>query len=155
MTTANVVFSGPADRVKPIYDEAIVASGQTIYPGNLILRDNSGEWINHNVALQGGDYYIADMDIIRQKKVTDALTASDTAGAFYPQNGETYNVRLAAAQTVVVGDPLTSNGDGTVKKAQTGGGDEVLFYAREDVTTTGAVGRIRARVATAGFNASA
>jgi len=155
MTTANVVFSGPGEKVKPLMQEAVIASGETIKPGHLVLLDSSGEWKNHDSAGQGGDYCIADMNVIEQKSATETLTIGDTAPAFVPTPGETYNIVLADGETIAVGDPLTSNGDGTVKEAVTSGGDEVLFYAREAVTTSGATGRIRARVATANYSATA
>jgi hypothetical protein len=154
MTTANVVFGGPVEVVKPIQIDAAIATGQTIYPGNLVLL-SSGEFINHNVAKQGGNYFVADLNFIEQKAVTAALTAGDTATAFVPEPGHIYNLRLTTSQTVVAGDPLTSTGNGTVRKATTNGLEQVLFYAREDVTTTGTVARINARVATAGFIATA
>lgn len=157
MTTANVVFSGPADRVKPLQEEAIVATGQTILPGHLVIK-SSGEYIVHGTAGVGGPYRIADLDFIRQKNVTEALTADDTAQAFIPQPGETYNIIVGNSQTVVVGSPLTSNANGTVKVATITGAtpDVVLFYAEEEVTTSGGTtARIRARVATAGYKATA
>lgn len=156
MTTANVVFSGPADRVKPLMEEAIIATGQTIMPGHLVIK-SSGEYIVHGTAGVGGAYRIADMDTIRQKAVTEALTADDTAQAFIPQPGESYNVVVGTSQTIVIDSPLTSNANGTVKLATVTGAtpDVVLFYAEEAVTTTGATARIRARVATAGYKATA
>lgn len=153
MTTANVVFSGPADVVKPTYQEAQVASGQTILPGHLVLKNSGGEWINHNVDGQGGAYRIADINIIEQKGVTDALTVGQDSGAFWPRTGETYNIIVADGETVVVDSPLTSNGDGTCKVAATDGTEEVLFYAEEAASPSGSTARVRARVATAGYNA--
>lgn len=155
MTTANTVFSGPADVVKPIYEEAPVKAAETILPGHLVLENASGEWINHNAASKGGDYRIANMNIIEQKSATTALTAGDDATAFVPRPGEVYNVVVADGETIAIGDPLVSNGDGTVKEGTTDGFDDILFYAREAVTTSGSTGRIRARVATATYNATA
>lgn len=155
MTTANTVFSGPADIAKPIYEEAPIKAAEVIKPGHLVLENSSGEWINHNSAGQGGDYRIANLNIIEQEGATVTLTAGDDATAFVPRPGEVYNVVVADGETIVVGDALVSNGDGTVKKGTTDGYDEVLFYAREAVTTSGSTGRIRARVATATFNATA
>jgi hypothetical protein len=156
MTTANVVFSGPAEVVKPLMEEAIIATGQTIMPGHLVIK-SSGEYIVHGTAGVGGPYRIADMDFIRNGKVTDALVADDTAQAFIPRVGETYNIVVGTSQTVVVDSPLTSNANGTVKVATITGAtpDVVLFYAEEAVTTTGATARIRARVAHAGYKATA
>lgn len=157
MTTANVVFSGPAVENKPIYAEKNVAAGQTPAPGALVVDDGSGAWTVHATAGAGGQFYVLDMNILEQKAVTDAYAAGERAGAFYPRDGETYNVILADAQTIDVGDPLTSNADGSVKEATTTGAtpDVVLFYAEEAITTSGATDRIRARVATAGFPATA
>jgi hypothetical protein len=149
MTTANVVFSGPASHTMPIRREAPVASGQTIYPGQLV-EYSSGEWVEASTDGQGGDFYIADMDTIKQKTVTDALTVGDDAQAFVPEVGCTYNLVLAASQTITLGEGLTSNGSGEVKSAATDGTEAVLFCAEEAVTTTGATGRIRARYNTGG-----
>lgn len=148
----NTVFSGPADVVKPTYQEAVVATGETILPGHLLLKA-SGEWKNHDSEGQGGPYRIADINIIEQKNYDDALTVGQTSGAFWPRVGETYNVVVAESQTVVADSPLTSNGDGTVKIAATDGTEQVLMYADEAVTTgSGETARVRARIATAGYN---
>lgn len=157
MTTANVVFSGPAIENQPIYAEKNVASGQTPSPGALVIDDGSGKWTVHDTAGAGGQFYIIDMNIFEQKSVTEAYAAGDRAGAFYPRDGETYNLIVADGEDIAVGDALTSNGDGTLKEATTTGAtpDVVLFYAEEPLVTSGSTGRIRARVATAGFPATA
>ena len=156
MTTANVVFSGPADKVKPIYQERPVASGETILPGHLVL-ESSGEWVNHDGEGEGGAYRIADMNIIEQKSATDALTVGQDSGAFWPQPGETYNIVVADGETVAADSPLTSNGDGTCKVATVTGAtpEVVLFYAEEAASPSGSTARVRARVATAGYPATA
>lgn len=156
-TTANVVFSGPAEVVKPLMEEAVIASGQSIKPGMLVIK-SSGQYIVHGTAGVGGPYRIADVDFIRNGKATDTLVALDTAQAFIPRVGETYNVVIGASQTIVVDSPLTSNGNGTLKLATITGAtpDVVLFYAETAVTTGGgATARIRARVAHAGYKATA
>jgi hypothetical protein len=153
MTTANVVFSGPADVVKPTVREFIVASGETILPGMLATLNGSGAAIRHNVAGQGGYVFVADLNFIEQKNVTEALTIGGIGQFFYPRVGETYNIVLAASQTIAVGAALTSNGVGAVRSALLTGAEEILFYAEEAITTTGATARIRARVATSGRNA--
>lgn len=152
MTTANVVFSGAADIVKPVQDEAVVASGETILPGMLLLK-SSGEFIAHDEDGQGGPYRIADVNFIKQEGVTDAYDVGDTCYAFYPRPGEYYNCVLAASQTITKDEALTSNGAGALKSAAVDGTEEVLAYADEDLTTTGATGRLRVRIATASYNA--
>lgn len=157
MTTANVVFSGPASAVAPVTREAKVASGQTILPGHLVVL-SSGEWVG--VTTQGGaaGFCIADMNVIEQKTVTDALTVGDSAKAFVPEVGCTYNLVLADSQTIAVGAALTSSATaGQVEAATLTGAtvDQVLFIAEEAVTTSGATGRIRARHVASGVAATA
>jgi hypothetical protein len=157
MATANVVFSGPADIVAPLIEEAIIASGQTIKPGNLVIK-SSGQYIVHGTAGVGGAYRIANLDVIRNGRVTDTLVAGDTCQAFIPRPGESYNVIVGASQTIAIDSPLTSNANGTLKLATITGAtpDVVLFYAEEAVTTgSGVTARILARVATAGHKATA
>lgn len=157
MTTANVVFSGPATQVTTNKREAKVATGETILPGHLMLIDGNGEFINHNVAGEGDGVLIAEMDLIRQKSVTEALTVGENAEGYVPVPGETYNLVLADGNTIAKGDALSSNGDGTVTAATEGGAtpDVIIGYAEEAVTTAGATGRIRARIATYGSKATA
>lgn len=153
MTTANVVFSGPASSVRPLSREAAVKAGQTILPGNLVIYD-AGEWQNHNVAGQGRDFFIADMNVIEQKSVSEALTAGQNHKAFVPEIGSTYNLRVGASQTIIVGTPLTSAGNGNVRVALTNGTEAILFAA-EEVITTGGGGSARVRARYIGNTAAA
>lgn len=157
MTTANVVFSGPASNVEPITRSAPIASGETILPGHLVVL-SSGEWVG--VTTQGGaaGFCIADMNVIEQKSATEALTVGDTAKAFVPEVGCTYNLVLADGETIAVGAALTSSATaGQVEAATTTGAtvDEVLFIAEEAVTTSGSTARIRARHVASGVAATA
>lgn len=157
MTSANVVFSGPASDVAPIKRSKKVESGATILPGMLVEDNGSGEWQVHSTQGSGGDLYVADMNVIEQKKVTEALTAGQTHSALVPEVGRTYNVVLAALQTITAGELLTSDGAGAVETATITGAtpDVVLFAAEEAVTTTGSTGRIRARYVASGVPATA
>jgi hypothetical protein len=157
MTTANVVFSGPARNVQPITREAKIATGETILPGHLVIL-NAGEW--DGVTTQGGapGFCIADMNVIEQKNVSAALTVGDNAKAFVPEVGDTYNLVLAVSQTIVKGSPLTSSATaGEIEIAVVTGAtpDQVLFIAEEAITTTGTVARIRVRHVATGVSATA
>jgi hypothetical protein len=144
MTTANVVFSGPATKRDPITRSKLIASGQTILPGHLVVLNGSGEFVANTTQGVVEGVMIADMNVIEQKSVTEALTAGDMAKAFVPEVGCTYNLVLAASQTIAEGDGLTPDATaGQVEAAASG--DEVMFVAEEAVTTTGATGRIRVR----------
>jgi ribosome-associated protein YbcJ (S4-like RNA binding protein) len=157
MTTANVVFSGPARNVQPITREAKIATGETILPGHLVIL-NAGEW--DGVTTQGGaaGFCIADMNVIEQKTVTDALTVGGNAKAFVPEVGATYNLVLADGETIILGSPLTSSATaGEVEIAIVTGAtpDQVLFIAEEAITTSGSTARIRARHVASGVSATA
>lgn len=152
MTTANTVFAGPVEAVKPLMREAKIKVAETLVGGMLVELD-AGEWAAHGTADVGGDIYIIDMDTIGQKAVDAALTVGQSHPAFIPQVGYSYNVILAASQTITKGMSLASNGAGAVKEAAVDGTDEALFVADEAVTTTGSTGRIRARYNPTGVNA--
>lgn len=155
MTTANVVFAGPVEAVKPLMREARIKTGETLVGGNLVNLDG-GEWQAHPTADVGGDIYVADMDTIGQKAIGDTLVEGQSHPAFIPEVGKSYNLILAASQVVAKGVSLASNGDGTVKIAATDGSSEALFVADEAVTTgAGVTGRITARYNPTGANATA
>lgn len=147
MTSANTVFSGPASVVDPITRSAKIASGVTVTPGMLVELDSNGEFILHAAAGTGNDVLIADMNVAEQKKVDEDLTSGDTAKAFVPEVGCTYNVILTDGQTIAKGDPLASAGDGKLVAATTGTAtpDVTLFVAEESLSPSGSDGRIRAR----------
>lgn len=151
MTTANTVFAGPVEAVKPLMREAKIASGQTL-TGGMLVELTSGEWTAHDAAGVGGDICVIDMDTIGQQAVGDALTVGQSHAAFIPQVGYSYNLVLAASQTVAKGASLTSNGAGAVRLTAADGSEEPLFVADEAVTTTGATGRIRVRYNPTGVN---
>jgi len=154
MTTANTVFAGPVEAVKPLMREAKIATGQSLVGGNLVELA-SGEWTAHGTADVGGDIYIIDMNTVGQKAVSAALTVGQSSPAFVPELGKSYNIVLAASQTITVGEALSSNGAGLVKSAPTDGSSEALFTAEEAVTTgSGVTARIRARYNPTGVNAT-
>jgi hypothetical protein len=64
--------------------------------------------------------------------------------------GDQLNLLLTTSQTIVIGDPLVSNGDGFLKKATISAStleDAVVGYAAAAVTTTGATARILTNMA--------
>jgi len=153
MTTANTVFAGPVEVNKPLMREAKIKAGETLV-GGMLVELSSGEWQAHGTADVGGDICVIDMDTIGQQAVTAALTVGQSHAAFIPQVGYSYNLVLAASQTITKGEALSSDGSGAVKSAATDGSSEALFVADEDVTTgAGGTGRIRARYNPTGVNA--
>jgi hypothetical protein len=153
MTTANTVFAGPVEVVRPLMAEAVIKAGETLVGGMLVKLD-AGEFAAADADV-GGDVKIIDMDTIGQKAVGATLTVGQTHPAFIPQVGYKYNLVLAASQTIAKGASLTSSGAGAVKADAGDGSTEPLFVADEAVTTTGATGRIRAIYNPTGVNALA
>lgn len=153
MTSANVVFMSPAHETNPIRREKPIETGATLYGGNLVEDNGSGEWQAASTDGQGGDINILDLNGAKQLGLTDAWTVGDDAQAFVPQTGYSYNLVLAASQVITDGEALTSNGAGAVKTCATDGTEAALFIAEEAVTTTGATGRIRARYQPGSFAA--
>jgi hypothetical protein len=133
--------------------EGPMKDDEAVKPGMLVVFDSSGEVIKH--ASSGGN-----VDAVGFAMPEDFQTFKDSyadVSAF--ANGsrirvvQGYGARyawLAASQTIVQGDPLESNGDGTLKKHAPA--DEttsilhnrVVGYAQEAKTTgVGAVSQIR------------
>lgn len=157
MTSINVVFAGPETETRPIRAEKPIASGETLYPGYLVEDNGSGEWQAHSTAGTGADMAVIDLNGAKQTGASNVWTAGDDAQAFYPAEGQSFALVLAASQTITVGEALTSNGDGTVKSATITGAtpDAVLFVASEAVTTSGSTARILARRVSSGVKATA
>lgn len=145
----NVIFSATVQDSCPEQEEAKVATGQTILPGNIVIL-SSGEFINHNAAGVGGSWFVANLDAPGQGDVSTALAVGDTAQAFIPRPNQFYNVVVAASQNITAkGTALASNGDGTLAIATVTGAapDVVLFYADEVINTGGSAQLVRCRVA--------
>lgn len=148
MTTANVVFSGPADKVNPLTRSAVIDAGNTILPGMLVALDADGEFELLTTGGGASSFFIADMNVVEQKSATEALTIGDMAKAFVPEVGCTYNLVLKDGETIAKGDPLTSEAaSGLVVEATLTGAtpDTIMFVAEEALSPSGANGRIRAR----------
>lgn len=151
----NVIFSAAVGKVCPSQEEAKIKAGETVKPGYLVTKDSNGEFIAHDTAGVGGDWFVADLDSIGQGDATTALTVGDTVQSFIPVPGDFYNVVVAASQNITQkGLALTSNGDGTVKLATTGTAtpDVTLFLADEVINTGGTAQLVRVRVASSSAN---
>ena len=122
----------------PVRNEGIAAA--TIKPGYLIaLTGNtpgmpSGYNVTpHATAGAATPVRIAVEDVMQGKSVGDSYASGARVQYIRPEQGDELLVPIAASQTLVVGDKLTSNGDGTFKKAS--GSDAILLECKEAVTT--------------------
>ena len=148
----NTIFAGDVGNTfRPRQQEAKTTQADVL-PGMLVVR-SSGSFIKHNVAGQGGVFFIAKENSMAQQSVTDLYANGDTVFAYQPDPNQLFNIAIAATQNITaIGTPITSNGAGYGRIALTTGAEEVLFYADEIVNVSTAGTLVRCRVAVAGFS---
>lgn len=141
-------------RGKGIRKEAPVQAANTVTPGHLCERHTDGSVRPHGTA--GGiapAKLIAVENEIAGKGIDENYAAAEQCLLeALPAGCEIYAI-LATSQTIVIGDKLESNGDGTLRKhvPQTAvppdvAVGQIVATALEAVTTTGATARIRAEM---------
>jgi hypothetical protein len=93
-------------------------AGGTITPGHLI-KLGSGNTVTSTVAEGVGALpkMFALEDELQGKTIDDNYVSGDPVQCWICQPGEVVYALLYDGETVVIGDPLTSKGDGTLKKA--------------------------------------
>jgi hypothetical protein len=129
-----------------IYDEGRCAATDVL-PGMLINFDSSGEIIPHGTAVGNSIKAVAIEDALQGKTIDDAYEEDDLVRYHVCQRGEIIYFRLADAQTIAVNDALVSNGDGYLKEVVAATTDDIVAFAVEAVTTSGATGWVKGRVA--------
>lgn len=129
-----------------------------ITPGHLIELMSTGKVRKHSTA--DGDVVpvmFALEDELQGKDITDAFAANDRVQCWIPSRGDEAYALLANGENVVIGDKLSSNGDGTLKKHTVSSAgvveypEVVVATALEAVDMSGSSaadpsGRIRVRV---------
>lgn len=121
-------------------------AGGVIRPGHLI-KPSGANVVVHATAGGAAAPWFAKEDALQNRSKTDAYASTDLVSFHMAQTGDRVLARLAAAATAVAnGDPLTSNGDGCLKKAT--GADVVIADAAEAVDNSagGAEAFIRADI---------
>ncbi len=127
----------------PIYKEGL--GGEAITPGDLL------EWfagpdrlMQHSSSDGPGIARIAIEDKAQAGEIGTAYTSGATVQFVVGRNGDEYWMWLAASETAVRGDLLTSNGDGALKVNNSD--PDALFEAAEDKTVGGSAVRVRVEV---------
>ena len=128
---ANKIYAGPVSETLPQVKEA-PAGQEGILPGSIVVLDG-GEFVAHGTAGARGRYYVAQENYLAMRGVDEAYPEGDVTIGMIPLDEQFFRVRLAASQTITEDTALASDGDGLLVAA--GEGDEILFYAEEDVTT--------------------
>ena len=147
----NIVLVQVNGAERPVLEKAAAAA---VYPGDLIEVTSAG--LVTPVASAGkvnGKAFALENPFApdpTQSALAQAYVANDQVPHVYAQGGDMVNARLAAAQTVAIGDVLASSSTaGCLAKitvdATTLAGAPVAI-ADEAVTTTGSTGRILVRV---------
>lgn len=117
-----------------------------ITPGMLLNIRNVAAIVAHNEAGQECQVAVAKEYDLTGRNITQAYAAADQVLYDVLNDGDRFYGLLAASQNIVVGDLLTSNGDGMLKEA--GATDFVIGIARTAlVTGVGVTGRLVVEVA--------
>lgn len=134
----NTVFLG-GERVQ-IGD---LAASETIRPGHLVDRFNAAgvvRWRKHATASIAVAKAFATEQSMLNKSIDDDYAVGDLMEVSILAPGATAWAFLASGQTIVPGNKLESNGDGTLKIFGSG---VVLFSALEAKVSTSPVTRLR------------
>ena len=129
--------------------EEMVASA-AITPGMLLIIENTGKVKAHDQADKDVFPIFALEDELQGKGIDDAYAANDPVQCWIPSRGDIVNAILADGQKVVIGDPLTSDGYGRLKKHVTDTGastvpwtvypEQIVGYAAEALDLSGSSG---------------
>jgi len=87
-----------------------------ITPGNLLEITSAGKVQRHSAAGSKTITILALEDNLQGKDINGDYAVGDKVQTWIPQTGDQAYMLLANGESVVKGDALTSNGDGTLKK---------------------------------------
>lgn len=132
------------------YEEA--RASVAITPGHLIKTDSAGTVAPHNVVLRYAEKMFAteDVNVLQGKGIDDVYAIDDLVSYVRALPGDKIYAWLKDGETIIKGDQLVSNGDGTLKKIVTAAADYIVAIADEALDLAGgaaAAGRIRVEVA--------
>lgn len=129
--------------------EEMVASA-AITPGMLLIIESTGKVKAHDKADRDVFPIFALEDELQGKGINDAYAANDPVQCWIPYRGDIVNAILADGQNVAIGDPLTSDGYGRLKKHVTDTGastvpwtvypEQIVGYAAEALDLSGSSG---------------
>lgn len=142
MIRFKTVIGGPARKNDP--QTIDLKTGEAIAPCSLVAVVNN-KLMKHSAAGEQTQALVITNDYLGGHDIRDNVP-NDTSGiAIICEDDVTYHVLVKAGEVLTVGDKLTSNGDGTLKKAS--GTDVALFYAFETYTVGATAEQVRVRKA--------
>lgn len=152
-STPNIVLISVNSGERVEWNDRVVAA--STLPGSLVEVNSAGKLALIAAAAKPNskivvleNLYAADD---KSPSLDQAYAADDLCRYVYAGRGDVVYMRLAASQTVAIGDPIVSTvtggcvGKGTLDATVVEGA--LIGYADEAVTTTGATGRIKVRIA--------
>lgn len=99
-----------------VYDEKTAAG--TIYPGFLLINDSNDKVIAHNLVDGKAELCFALEDSMQGHWFLDAYSSGDIVPVRYLHGGDLVLAAVQASQAAIAkGDYVSSNGDGTLRKA--------------------------------------
>jgi len=146
------------DEFRPIYDDLKAHSGSAVKPGHAIAKASATTVEENDTAVPNRPKMVAveaawhDGATLSSNvlAIDEAYAVGDTVRYIYPQPGDKLYMWLADSQTAVLDSPLGLNNAGMLTvltvDASTKAGT-IYAFADEAVTTSGAVSRIKVRIA--------
>lgn len=151
-TNPNIVLLATNGGDRPIVD---ILAGGTVTPGDLLVKGSGGTVTALASAGANNNKIFALTNPFATDSTATALSqtyaSGDSVRCVYAMPGDLVYARLADTQTVAIGDPLGASATagclGKLTVSATTLEGAIVGYAEEAVTTSGAVGRIRVRIA--------
>jgi hypothetical protein len=140
-TPATIILKG-SDYAYEQYEHP---AGGTIRPGHLVMLNAAGAVVVHGTLGAVAEKTFAVEDDAQGRGIDDNYSSGQPVRYGCCSPGVKVYALIATAQTIVIGDKLESNGDGTLKKQAAAG--ITLAVALEAVTTTASVARCEVRIA--------
>ncbi|WP_427838889.1 hypothetical protein ACQP43_02470 [Actinobacillus pleuropneumoniae] len=123
---SHTIIAGPSSKISPQITEALAQ--EEIQPGALVVFEG-GKLKKHATADKATPALLAQHNYIGGGDIRKPIASGDTVMAIMCEPDVDYYALVKASEKIAVGDKLTSNGDGTLKKVSAA--EEAIFYARE------------------------
>ncbi len=127
------------------HEEGVAAAGIT--PGHLVALNSDGKLVVHPTSGAYAETAFALEDALQGRTIDKAFVATEVVPYVLAETGDVVYAWLNVGENVVIGDLLSSNGDGTLEKVA--GGEIPLAISLDTLNLSDSEhvpGRIRVRV---------
>jgi hypothetical protein len=134
--THTVVLKGRLHQRHEEYNaSAVMNPGYLCKMIGTVGLNGAGEIEPHPTSGGGWPLYFAKEEGLIGEDINFAYAVGDLVGVHIPERGDQINAKVASSATaILLGDPITSNGDGTVRKAS--GSDVIFAFAQMPLPST-------------------